>query len=178
MAGGHTQFTPENLSEMLGLVEGKKLRVLAVTGEKRLAAVPDAPTMKELGYKVVVGTGRGFVMPAGVPKEALAAMEAAMKRVYDSPAWKDFAKRNNFEDNWQNAPNGASPSCGSRRRWSNSWPTSARRRSREAIGWPSSGTLTRQGRFPLSFPLQRVAFMKAADTFTAPTSAIKQSEAF
>ena len=101
VAGGHTQFTPENLSEMLGLVEGKKLRVLAVTGDKRLPAVPDAPTMKELGYKVVVGTGRGFVMPAGIPKEALAAMEAALKRVYDSAAWKEFAKRNNFEDNWQ-----------------------------------------------------------------------------
>ena len=101
VAGGHTHFTPENLSEMLGLVEGKKLRVLAVTGEKRLVAVPDAPTMRELGYKVVVGTGRGFVMPAAVPREAHAAMEAALKRVYDSVAWKDFAKRNNFEDNWQ-----------------------------------------------------------------------------
>jgi tripartite-type tricarboxylate transporter receptor subunit TctC len=49
---------------------------------------------------VVVGTGRGFVMPAGVPKEAAAAMEAAMKRVYDSPAWKEFAARNNYEDMW------------------------------------------------------------------------------
>lgn len=100
VAGGHTDFTPENLSEMLGLVEGKKLRVLAVTGDKRLPAVPDAPTMKELGYKVVVGTGRGFVMPAGVPPKAHAAMEAAMKRVYDSNEWKEFAKRNNFEDNY------------------------------------------------------------------------------
>ena len=103
VAGGHTQFTPENLSEMLGLVEGKKLRVLAVTGDTRLPAVPDAPTMKELGYKIVVGTGRGFVMPAGVPKEAHAAMEAALKRVYDSAAWKDFATRNNFEDNYQSS---------------------------------------------------------------------------
>jgi putative tricarboxylic transport membrane protein len=100
VAGGHTIFTPENLSEMLGLVESKKLRVLAVSGEKRLAAVPDAPTLKELGYNVVVGTGRGFVMPAGVPKEAVATMEAAMKRVHDSPAWKEFAARNNYEDMW------------------------------------------------------------------------------
>jgi tripartite-type tricarboxylate transporter receptor subunit TctC len=100
VAGGHVNFTPENLSEMLSLVESKKLRVLAVTGEKRLAAVPDAPTMKELGYNVVVGTGRGFVMPAGVPKEAAAAMEAALKRVHDSPAWKEFAARNNYEDMW------------------------------------------------------------------------------
>jgi len=100
VAGGHTNFTPENLSEMLGLVESKKLRVLAVTGEKRLAAVPEAPTLKELGYNVVIGTGRGFVMPAGVPKEAVTAMEAAMKRVHDSPAWKEFAARNNYEDMW------------------------------------------------------------------------------
>lgn len=101
VAGGHVTFTPENLSEMLSLVENKKLRVLAVSGEKRLAAVPDAPTLKELGYNVVVGTGRGFVMPAGVPKEAAAAMEAALKRVHDSAAWKEFAARNNYEDMWR-----------------------------------------------------------------------------
>ena len=100
VAGGHVIFTPENLSEMLGLVETKKLRVIAVTGDKRLAAVPDVPTMKELGYNISVGTGRGFVMPAGVPKEAAVAMEAALKRVHDSPAWKEFAARNNYEDMW------------------------------------------------------------------------------
>jgi tripartite-type tricarboxylate transporter receptor subunit TctC len=27
-------------------------------------------------------------------------MEAAMKRVHDSQAWKDFATRNNYEDMW------------------------------------------------------------------------------
>lgn len=103
VAGGHINFTPENLSEMLSLVETKKLRVIAVTGEKRLLAVPDAPTMKEVGYNVVLGTGRGFVMPAGVPKEAAAAMEAALKRVHDSAGWKEFAARNNFEDMWLNS---------------------------------------------------------------------------
>ncbi len=100
VAGGHVNFTPENLSEMLSLVESKQLRVLAVTGEKRLAAVPDVPTMKEAGYNITVGTGRGFVMPAGVPKEAAAVMEAALKRVHGSPAWKEFAARNNYEDMW------------------------------------------------------------------------------
>lgn len=98
VVGGHVQFTPENLSEMMGFVEGKKLRIIAVTGNKRLAAVPDAPTMKELGYNITVGTGRGFVMPAAMPKEAAAAMETALKRVYDGAAWQEFAKRNNFED--------------------------------------------------------------------------------
>ena len=98
VVGGHVPFTPENLNEMMGHVEGKKLRVLAVTGNKRLAAVPDAPTMKELGYNVTLGTGRGFVMPSGVPRAQAVTMEAALKRVYDSAAYKEFAARNNFED--------------------------------------------------------------------------------
>jgi putative tricarboxylic transport membrane protein len=96
--GGHVPFTPENLSEMISMVESKKMRVLAVTSEKRLPGVPDVPTLRELGYNVSVGTGRGFAMPAGVPKESVATMEAALKRVHDSKAWKDFAARNHYED--------------------------------------------------------------------------------
>jgi putative tricarboxylic transport membrane protein len=103
VVGGHVPFTPENLNEMMGHIEGKKLRALAVTGNKRLAALPDTPTMKELGYNITMGTGRGFVMPAGVPKDQLATMEGAFKRVYDSAAYKDFAVRNNFEDMYLNS---------------------------------------------------------------------------
>jgi putative tricarboxylic transport membrane protein len=40
VVGGHVPFTPENLNEMLGHLEGKKMRALAVTGNKRLAALP------------------------------------------------------------------------------------------------------------------------------------------
>jgi len=98
--GGHVPFTTENLSEMFPQVEAKKMRVLAVTGEKRLSAVPDAPTLKELGYKISVGTGRGFALPAGVPREAAATMENVMKRVHDSPAWKDFSARMMYEDTY------------------------------------------------------------------------------
>ena len=46
----------------------------------------------------MVATGRGFGMPPGVPKEAAATMEAALKRVYDSQAYKEYADRNMFED--------------------------------------------------------------------------------
>lgn len=96
--GGHVPFTTENLSEMYSQVEAKKMRVLAVTGEKRLPVLPDVPTLKELGYPIVFGTGRGFAMPAGVPKEAAAAMESVLKKVYESPGYREFASRNMYED--------------------------------------------------------------------------------
>jgi putative tricarboxylic transport membrane protein len=100
VVGGHVPFTTENVSETSALVDGKKLRILAVTGDKRMTTAPDAPTLKELGYPVSIGTGRGFAMPAGVPKEAAATMETALGKVHASAAWKDFAARNMYEDTY------------------------------------------------------------------------------
>jgi putative tricarboxylic transport membrane protein len=98
--GGHTNFTTENVSEGHGAVQAKKLRVLAVSSAQRLPIAPDVPTLKELGYDIHVGTGRGFAMPADVPKEAAARMEAILERVYRSPAWKEHAERSMYENIW------------------------------------------------------------------------------
>lgn len=97
-AGGHTTFTTENLSEGLAFVEGKKLRPLAVSADKRLPQAPDVPTLQELGYPITAGTIRGFTFTAGVPREAVATMEAALEQVHRSPAWKEFVARNIFQD--------------------------------------------------------------------------------
>jgi putative tricarboxylic transport membrane protein len=98
--GGHVPFTTENVSEAWAHIEAKKMRVLAVTTESRMPALPDVPTLTELGYKVQIGTGRGFVMPAGVPKEAAAAMEALLEKVHKSAPWKDYSQKNMYEDRW------------------------------------------------------------------------------
>ncbi len=98
VAGGHTTFTTENLSEGLSFVETKKLRVLAIASDKRLPQAPDVPTLQELGYPITAGTMRGFGFTAGVPKEAVVTMETALKKAHDSPAWKEFAQRNIFQD--------------------------------------------------------------------------------
>jgi tripartite-type tricarboxylate transporter receptor subunit TctC len=68
-----------------------------------MPALPDVPTLTEIGYKVEIGTGRGFGMPAGVPKEAVAAMEGLLKRAHDSALWRDYAQKNMYEDRWMGA---------------------------------------------------------------------------
>jgi putative tricarboxylic transport membrane protein len=98
VAGGHTHFTTENLSEGLGLVEAKKLRVIGVTSDRRLPYIPDVPTLQELGYPVQAGTMRGFVFPAAVPKEAATIMETALERAHKTAAWKEHATRNMYQD--------------------------------------------------------------------------------
>ena len=98
VAGGHTTFTTENLSEGLSFVETKKLRVLAIASDRRLPQAPDIPTLQELGYPITAGTMRGFSFTAGVPREAVVTMEAALKKTHDTPTWKEFAQRNIFQD--------------------------------------------------------------------------------
>ena len=68
--------------------------------EKRMAALPNVPTMKELGFPIVVGTGRGIVMPAGVPREPVVAVENMLRRMMASKQWKDYSAGNNFEENF------------------------------------------------------------------------------
>ena len=97
-AGGHTHFTTENLGEGIGFVEGKKLRVLALTSDKRLPHAPDVPTLQELGYNITAGTIRGFTFTAGVPKEAVNTMEQALLKVHKSEAWQTIMKRNLYQD--------------------------------------------------------------------------------
>lgn len=98
--GGHVPFTTENVSEAWAHIEAKKMRVLAVTTEKRMPALPDVPTLTELGYNVQIGTGRGFGMPAGVPKEAVAHMEGVLGKAHKSAFWKEYSQKNMYEDRW------------------------------------------------------------------------------
>ena len=100
VAGGHTHFTTENLSEGLALLEAKKLRALAITSLKRMPQLPDLPTAAEAGYKIDEGTIRGFVFPAGVPKETAVMMEGVLKRVYESQQWKEHARKYYYEDRY------------------------------------------------------------------------------
>ena len=43
------------------------------------------------------GVGRGFAAPAGVPKEAAAALEATFEKIYNTDAWREYATRNMYE---------------------------------------------------------------------------------
>jgi len=98
--GKHVDLTMENVSEMMSGVEAKKLRILAVPAEQRLVGLPDVPTLRELGINIHVGGGRGLAMPAGVPKEALAVMEAAAERAHKSAQWRDYATKNMYENTY------------------------------------------------------------------------------
>jgi tripartite-type tricarboxylate transporter receptor subunit TctC len=66
--------------------EGKPLKVLAVSSEKRIEAAPDVPTFAELGYTdMTVSTHGGIVAPAGTPRAVIDKIHAAIVKANSDP---------------------------------------------------------------------------------------------
>jgi tripartite-type tricarboxylate transporter receptor subunit TctC len=63
-AGGHVDLVSNSLPAMIGLVQQGSLKGLAIASPVRVAALPDVPTLKELGYDYAEGTWVGFFAPA------------------------------------------------------------------------------------------------------------------
>ncbi|KJK21998.1 hypothetical protein UB46_24625 [Burkholderiaceae bacterium 16] len=85
LMGGQVQIMFDNAPTSLPFVKSGKLKALAVTGARRMAALPDLPTMEEAGLPgFVTGSWFGLFAPAGTPREIVAkvsdAVMAAMRR--------------------------------------------------------------------------------------------------
>ena len=71
-------------------VEAKKIRLLAMTSDKRLPAYPDVPTLKELGYDVTHSIWHTLMVPAGTPPEVVAKLRQGLKAMVDDEAFKSL----------------------------------------------------------------------------------------
>jgi tripartite-type tricarboxylate transporter receptor subunit TctC len=80
-------------AEIMAQVTGRQVRVLAVSGDKRLASLPDVPTLKESGVDLTMTLWRGVAAPTGVPEVAIARLERAFTQAANSPEFRDFAAR-------------------------------------------------------------------------------------
>jgi len=88
--GGDISFQFENCSTAIPQVKNGKLRALGVTGAQRLAALPDVPTIQELGVKdFVLGSWYGLSAPAHTPKNILDLVAKATVEVLQEPGLKE-----------------------------------------------------------------------------------------
>ena len=89
LLAGHVQLSFMTVLEASGHIKGGKLRALAVTGDKRVQALPDVPTLAE---SVVPGFNAiswiGLLAPAGTPPDVVDKIAADVRAVLADDAVK------------------------------------------------------------------------------------------
>ncbi len=90
---GNANASFQNLGAISNYVKAGKMKLLAVTGDKRDPMFPNTPTMREAGVNgVEVFSWQAIAAPKGLPKEVKAKLEAAIATACKDPA---FVKRLN-----------------------------------------------------------------------------------
>jgi tripartite-type tricarboxylate transporter receptor subunit TctC len=116
---GQVQMTFVNVAGLPPLIADGKLRALAVTSPKRLAALPDIPTMIESGFPdFVVRAFFGLVAPAGTPTPVVDKLNATLNAEMGSTEMRSTLQRLGAEAGSGNAADFATFIADDRRRWS------------------------------------------------------------
>ncbi|HUI98128.1 MAG TPA: tripartite tricarboxylate transporter substrate binding protein [Xanthobacteraceae bacterium] len=90
LLGDHVTAVYGNYSEVVEQLKAGKLRALVATGAKRMALMPDLPTVAELGYPGYdVEVWLGTVVPAGTPTEAITQLQTWFTDAMKVPAVRD-----------------------------------------------------------------------------------------
>jgi tripartite-type tricarboxylate transporter receptor subunit TctC len=76
------------LSGALAQIKAGKLRPLALMGGSRASAVPDVPTMKELGYDLEYYLWVGIFAPKNTPQNAVTVLRSAIGKAANSDQYK------------------------------------------------------------------------------------------
>ena len=85
MLAGTVDVIFDNMPSSIGHIHGGKLRALAVTTDKRSAALPDVPTVAETvpGYEASAWFGMG--VPKGTPADVVDKLNKAVNEALQDP---------------------------------------------------------------------------------------------
>jgi len=104
LLGGHVNMMVIEPAEAGEHIRAGNMRVLAQVADRRLAAFPNVPTLKEAGFDVpAVPQVRGVVAPPGIPAANVAYWEGVFRKLTQTASWKKYLEDNQFEDGYQNA---------------------------------------------------------------------------
>lgn len=102
LMGEQVEFFFPSSAEAVPLMQGNKIRALAVTSDQRLAAMPTVPTMKEQGFaKFDLRLWYGFLAPAGTPAATITALEEAFAKAISDPSVQERLRSLGFVSDLQ-----------------------------------------------------------------------------
>jgi tripartite-type tricarboxylate transporter receptor subunit TctC len=86
VVGGQIAITFAGVSTTKGFIDAGRLRPLAVTGDRRVASLPNVPTFSEAGLPAVnTNSSWGLVGPAGLPKDVIDRIQSDVRKAVMQP---------------------------------------------------------------------------------------------
>jgi putative tricarboxylic transport membrane protein len=103
LLGNKIQVGFSGIGEFEGQIAAGELRVLAVSGEERLAgeSVKDVPTLTESGIDLVFTNWRGILAPPGISDERRDELIAYVGEMHDTPEWQAVLEKNGWIDEFK-----------------------------------------------------------------------------
>jgi tripartite-type tricarboxylate transporter receptor subunit TctC len=104
MVAGRIHLLIDGFNQVKGQVDAGVLRVLAVTGPTRLAAIPQVPTSGEAGFPRLQAIGwQALMAPAKVPAGILKRLRDAGQQVMQQQEFIDFLEGRGSVGRWRSA---------------------------------------------------------------------------
>lgn len=101
---GQVDFMVGGLASSLPLIKGGRLRVLAVTTDKRSASLPDVPTVAEAGVPGYENSSPIWMFaPRGTPQAIVNKLSTALTRIAATPEFRAYAFGQGIEVDIQTA---------------------------------------------------------------------------
>lgn len=85
LMGGHIGYKIDVVLESVPFHKDGRVRILAVTGNKRDPQIPEVPTLKESGIDMAATGWFAIYGPAGMSPETLARLEGAVRKAVNNP---------------------------------------------------------------------------------------------
>ena len=98
LLGGQVNVAMDFMPTYLQLIADRKIRALAVTTSKRVAQLPDVPTVQEAGFKGFEATAwYAIVAPTGTPPEIVSKVNNAVNAFLKSDKGKAMLEQNSLQ---------------------------------------------------------------------------------
>jgi tripartite-type tricarboxylate transporter receptor subunit TctC len=78
---------------LVSLYQAKQIKVLAVTGNERMPAIPEVPTLKESGIPLVAYAWVGVCAGAGTPQPVIDLLNKRIAAIVESPEYRALVEK-------------------------------------------------------------------------------------
>ena len=98
LMGSHVDLSFQNLGAVATYINSGKMKLLAVTGDKRAETFPNAPTLKEAGVEgIEVYSWQAFAAPKGLPPDVKSTLETSLRTALNTADVKSKFAEIGFE---------------------------------------------------------------------------------